>query len=70
MTDICRICGKPVLDGEARYTLGEFKDPPEFCHYDCKDANDQKLKQDFKDFDSKIKDAQETLRRLRKDLGL
>ena len=70
MTDVCWRCRKPILEGEARYTLGEFKDPPEFCHYDCKDADDKKLKTDLENFGKKVDAAQELLRRLRKDMGL
>lgn len=35
MTDTCAICHKPVQAGDARYTVGELKDPPVFQHYDC-----------------------------------
>lgn len=48
--NICHRCGQPVLEGQPRYTLGEFRDPPEFCHYDCKKRDDDKLSADLKNF--------------------
>lgn len=36
MNDICTGCGKPIIPNvEARYTAREFRDPPEYWHYDC-----------------------------------
>ena len=34
--DICTGCGKPIIPNEeARYTAREFRNPPEYWHYDC-----------------------------------
>lgn len=37
MTDVCWRCNQPILEDQPRYTVGEWKDPPQFCHYDCHD---------------------------------
>ena len=47
-SDICSICHKPIVDGEARYTLGEFKDPPVFKHYECHQDQNDKLDRDLR----------------------
>lgn len=66
--DICHRCGRPILEGEPRYTLGEFRNPPQFSHYDCKEREDQDLKNRLSNFRATTDRALETIERLRRSL--
>lgn len=37
----CVLCNKPVYEGEARYSVGEYSNPPKFRHWDCKIKDDE-----------------------------
>lgn len=70
MTDTCHRCGLPILEGEARYTAGEFRNPPRFCHYECKERADKELDESFVRFRKTVDKALGIVARLKKDLEL
>ena len=38
------------MPGQARYTAGEYSDPPKFSHYECKELDDATLDRDLRKF--------------------
>lgn len=49
--EICKTCGRPILEDEGRYTLGEFQDPPVYQHYSCYAGQRAAFDRSVEDFD-------------------
>lgn len=66
----CRVCGLPVLTGQPRYTVPEFLDPPQFCHYDCHEASRARVRTDAQRMRDLAEEMTGTVAALRRRLGL
>lgn len=66
----CRVCGLPVLAGQPRYTVPEFLDPPQFCHYDCHEAERASVRPSIERIRELSEDMTGRLRALRRRMGL
>jgi len=58
---ICDTCYKPMVEGDAFYTIAS----PGPRHYECQQAKEAAFKQSIKDLDVTIKKAQSAVNALR-----
>lgn len=62
----CEGCGKPIVDGQARYTGGEGADPPRYWHWECHERWLAEFREKLQRFPETVARVQGAVDRLRR----